>query len=264
MTGAHTFVLAWLLCLRVCSITERGSRSLAHGQSLQQESTLAELAYLGGYWEVSVAKVQPNGKTQVIASRYDEKHNLKAEEHGNLRPGWHWEAGVGIAVLPSNRSSSRAGRDTSCCRHRARRRWRTEGRRGVASAWPPQPCSRNRAAQFLACGPLRSPCFALAYVLDAACPGARRQPATAAASAVKVRSEPDARFTCVTWLARRPSPQQSPTAGFEMPRLQEPRNCIPLREADRPVTCQEPSHTGGALKSGPGSLYEKSGPVSLI
>ena len=57
--------------------------------------TLAELAYLGGYWEVSVAKVQPNGKIQVIASRYDKKHSLKAEEHGNLRPGWHWEAGVG-------------------------------------------------------------------------------------------------------------------------------------------------------------------------
>ena len=36
-------------------------------------------------------------------------------------------------------------------------------------------------------------------------PSASRQPATAAASAVKVRSEPNARFTCVTWLARRPT-----------------------------------------------------------
>ena len=57
--------------------------------------TLAELAYLGGFWEVTVAKVQPNGRIQVIANRYDVKHNVKPEEYEKLRPGWCWESGSG-------------------------------------------------------------------------------------------------------------------------------------------------------------------------
>ena len=57
---------------------------------------VAELAYLGGFWEVSVSKVTAGGKFQVIADRYDAKHSVKQEDAaGKLRPGWKWEQGAG-------------------------------------------------------------------------------------------------------------------------------------------------------------------------
>ena len=47
----------------------------------------AELAYLDGWWEVSVLKKTAAGKFQVLAEKYDAKHSVNGDK---LRPAWSW------------------------------------------------------------------------------------------------------------------------------------------------------------------------------
>ncbi len=56
-----------------------------------KQGALAELAYLGGWWQVSVLKRTANGKFSVIADRYEAKHSVTGDK---LRPAWQWTPGA--------------------------------------------------------------------------------------------------------------------------------------------------------------------------